>query len=184
MRQPRAVGTGRRVDEARRALWHLRTGGVSQLRTWARRRGVERRPSLAGHRKPDGTLTFAPWPVPVRAPARPELRVAVVLDDFSRMAFRYEWQQVEIQPSTWRDTLEEHSVDLLFVESAWAGNSRGWHYHLTGPTAPRPAVVELLEWCRTHGVPSVFWKRKTPIKRYPRKFSMPRFVPSSSPKTR
>ncbi len=45
------------------------------------------------HLGPDG-LEVPPWPLPERAPRRPDLRVGVVLDDFSALAYRYEWDQV------------------------------------------------------------------------------------------
>lgn len=150
------------LDDARRALWHLRNGGIAGVRTWSRRRGIERRPTVAGRTGRDGSVSFAPWPVEGRPAARPDLRVAVILDDFSRLALRYEWDQVEVQPSTWRAELEREPVDLLFVESAWAGNGGGWRYHLTGPTAPRPALVELVTWCREQGIPTVFWNKEDP----------------------
>jgi spore maturation protein CgeB len=108
-------------------------------------------------------VTFPDWPVPAREPRRPKLRVAVILDDFSRMAFGYEWDQVEITPEGWRDELTARPVDLLFVESAWSGNDKAWLYHLTGPTAPRPALVELMQWCHGHGVPTVFWNKEDPV---------------------
>jgi spore maturation protein CgeB len=104
-----------------------------------------------------------PWPLPDRLPRRPNRRVGVILDDFSRLAFRYEWDQVELTPSTWRAVVEAEPVDLLFVESAWHGNGDAWQYALTGPSAPRPALVELVEWCRSHGVPTVFWNKEDPV---------------------
>ena len=88
--------------------------------------------------------------------------MAVVLDEFSLSAFGYEWDQVEVAPSTWRTLLEEQPVDLLFVESAWHGNHDAWQFHLTGPSAPRPAFVELVQWCRAHGIPTVFWNKEDP----------------------
>ncbi|WNB85204.1 glycosyltransferase [Cellulomonas sp. ATA003] len=157
------TGDPGRVADLRRALWHLRTGGVPQLRTWAaRRRGARPAPDVDAARDRDGALTFAPWPRPDRPPRRPDLRVAVILDDFSRLALRYEWDQVAVQPSSWRETLEAQPVDLLFVESAWSGNGGGWRYHLTGPSAPRPALVELVRWCRDRGIPTVFWNKEDP----------------------
>ncbi len=54
-------------------------------------------------------------------------------------------------------------LDLLFVESAWHGNGDAWQYHLTGTSAPRPAIVELVQWCRDHGVPTVFWNKEDPV---------------------
>jgi len=150
------------LDDARKALWHVRHGGLTGLRTWSRRRGITALPSLVGHVGRNGMLTFAPWPVEARTPVRPGLRVAAILDDFSRTALHYEWDQVEIQPTTWQAVLEQEPIDLLFVESAWAGNGGGWRYHLTGPTAPRPALVELVAWCREHGITTVFWNKEDP----------------------
>lgn len=133
------------------------------MRTWYRRRHrVPRQHADGVLLHPDGTVGFEPWPVPDVPPARPGLRVAVVLDDFSRLAFAPEWEQVEVTPSRWRETLTSAPVDLLFVESAWRGNGGAWQYHLTGPTAPRPALVELVTWCREQGVPTVFWNKEDP----------------------
>lgn len=153
-----ASGTSWRV-----ALWHLRKGGPPQLRKYLGRGSVESRtPVLSDElRDEHGNLTFAPWPTPKRPPAR-DLRVAVILDDFSRLAFGYEWHQVEVSPSSWREELQSNPVNLLFAESAWHGNRDAWQYHLTGPSAPRPALVELVEWCRENGVPTVFWNKEDP----------------------
>ncbi|RXR26914.1 glycosyltransferase [Oerskovia turbata] len=146
----------------RRALWHLRHGGVAQLRSFLRRQRV---PSpgrgRGGYVTRDG-LTFDPWDVSDRRPSRPGLRVGVILDDFSRLAFAFEWDQVLLSPSTWRDTLAEQPIDLLFVESAWNGNGGAWQYHLTGPSAPMPEVVELVAYCRERGIPTVFWNKEDP----------------------
>ncbi|MGC0272885.1 glycosyltransferase family protein [Pseudactinotalea sp. Z1739] len=152
-----------RLHRARVALWHLRTGGHRQLRKYLNRSTTTRHtPSLLeGQRDAHGHLTFPPWPLPERAPRR-QMRVAVILDDFSRLAFSYEWVQVELTPSSWRKTLTEHPVEMLFVESAWHGNADAWQYHLTGTSAPRPQFVELVEWCRTNGVPTVFWNKEDP----------------------
>ncbi|MFH5824248.1 glycosyltransferase [Georgenia sp. AZ-5] len=153
------------VKDLRTALWHLRKGGLAQLRSHQRReRAMRGMPGVDGElRDKKGRLTFAPWPLPDREPRRPGLRVAVILDDFSRLAFRYEWQQVEVTPSGWRETLNAEPVDLLFVESAWHGNGDAWQYHLTGTSAPRPALVELVSWCRDRGIPTVFWNKEDPV---------------------
>ncbi len=150
------------LREARRALWHLRKGGLSQLKQHRRRKSATGRTGRGGWFTKDG-LTFEPWQFPGgndRRPAR-DLRVGVILDDFSRLAFAPEWHQVLLKPSTFREQLAE-GLDLVFVESAWNGNGGAWQYHLTGPTAPRPAVVELLEAAREAGVPTVFWNKEDP----------------------
>jgi len=151
--------TDSRLAHARRALWHLRTGGVDQLRTYLRRSRV------AGARVPAGVIdprSIPAWPLPVRAPSRPGLRVGVLLDDFSRLAFGFEWQQVVLRPENWREEAET-GLDLLFVESAWHANGDAWQYQLTGSQAPSSALVELVTWCRRQGVPTVFWNKEDPV---------------------
>jgi spore maturation protein CgeB len=154
---------GVRVGDWRRGLWHLRTGGIAGFRRWRTRRlppgrsttGVR---AVADH---DG-LRFPELPLPDAPLRRDGLRVAVVLDDFSRLALGFEWQQVVVKPSSWRATLEADPVDLLFVESAWHGNGDAWQYHLAGDSAPRPALAELVAWCREQGIPTVFWNKEDP----------------------
>ncbi|WP_285103157.1 glycosyltransferase [Promicromonospora sp. MEB111] len=131
---------------------------------------------VGGSRLTKDGLTFDPWPArptsglaargtaagrdPVGGPRA--LRVGVILDDFSRLAFAPEWDQVPLTPTTWRDELAS-GLDLLFVESAWNGNAGAWQYHLTGTSAPRPALVELVAACRAAGVPTVFWNKEDPV---------------------
>ncbi|MBA8806303.1 spore maturation protein CgeB [Promicromonospora sukumoe] len=154
------------VLRLRRAAWHLRHGGMDQLRTYLRRQRVPMAGQVGGARRTKDGLTFDPWPArPVSGLAADgprDLRVGVVLDDFSRLAFAPEWHQVALTPKTWRDDLAA-GLDLLFVESAWNGNGGAWQYHLTGTSAPRPAFVELVEACRAAGVPTVFWNKEDPV---------------------
>lgn len=151
----------------RRELWHLRRGGVGAWRRARARRGVPDDPARAGSRGvaaagPPSVLDVPAWPVPDDPPRRPGLRVAVVLDEFSARALAPEWQQVPVTPRDWRVRLAREPVDLLVVESAWHGNGGAWSSHLVGPSAPRPALRELVAWCRERGVPTVFWNKEDP----------------------
>ncbi|WP_418275955.1 glycosyltransferase family protein [Isoptericola jiangsuensis] len=105
-------------------------------------------------------LTYEPWPNPARGPRR-ALRVGVILDDFSLLALEYEWEQVILRPSTWREQLD--TLDLVFVESAWKGNGGAWQFQLTGPSSPSDELVALLHAARERGVPSVFWNKEDPV---------------------
>ena len=148
------------VATVRKAVWHLRRGGVAQLRTFVRRRrSAGRYAGLGAHVEPD-RLTYDPWPLPARDPARP-VRAGVVLDDFSLLALGYEWQQVRLAPGAWRSAID--GLDLLFVESAWRGNSGAWQYQLTGPSAPGADVRALVAACRERGIPTVFWNKEDPV---------------------
>ncbi|MFD6444799.1 glycosyltransferase [Promicromonospora sp. NPDC060204] len=169
------------VRGLRRAVWHLRQGGIEQLRTHLRRQQVPLAGQVGGSRLTKDGLVFDPWPArptsglaargtvvdgaaagrdPVGGPR--DLRVGVILDDFSRLAFAPEWHQVALTPTTWQDELAS-GLDLLFVESAWNGNDGAWQYHLTGTSAPRPAFAELVAACRAAGVPTVFWNKEDPV---------------------
>jgi spore maturation protein CgeB len=110
---------------------------------------------------------FAPVDLPATEPARPNLTVAVILDPFSELAFRHEWDQVTFGPDDWQAVLSESRPDLLFVESAWQGNSGRWRLHMTrqdmnGRARPSPELRALVEWCHSEGIPTVFWNKEDP----------------------
>lgn len=125
----------------------------------------DRRASQNGPSAPTtaSAITFSPYSSPISTKRRSDLQVATILDEFSEAAFSYEWDQHPVTPENWRSALEAERIHLLFVESAWNGNGGSWRYHLTGPTAPRPPLVELVEWCRSHDIPTVFWNKEDPI---------------------
>jgi spore maturation protein CgeB len=105
---------------------------------------------------------FAAVEVPAVAPARPDVRAAVILDPFSELAFRYEWDQITFGPEDWRTVLTEERPDLLFVESAWQGNDGRWRLHMTRDGRPSQELRDLVAWCRAEGIPTVFWNKEDP----------------------
>lgn len=147
----------------RTAAWHVRHGGISQWRKWRSRQHIV---SAAADGRAVATqgqsVTFAPAVLPDRPPRRADLRVAVILDEFSLLAWSYEFEVVPVTPQTWHTQLAEQPIDLLLVESAWHGNSDAWQYQLTGPHAPSPALRALVEHCREARVPTVFWNKEDP----------------------
>ncbi|WP_326962035.1 MULTISPECIES: glycosyltransferase family protein [unclassified Arthrobacter] len=107
-------------------------------------------------------LSFNPATLPEQEPSRPDVHAAVILDDFSALAFGYEWSTSDVHPHTWRKDLSAAGVDLLFVESAWAGNGGLWRGKLAGPLGPSDELRELVLWCRDQGIPTVFWNKEDP----------------------
>ena len=91
-----------------------------------------------------GSDRLAAYPLPEAIPVRPDLRVAVLLDPASELAWRYEWDQVAVRPAEWRDMLTAEPPQLLFAA--------------IGP-GDRPAeeLPELLAWCRDQAIPTVLW---------------------------
>ncbi|NYD76489.1 glycosyltransferase family protein [Arthrobacter cupressi] len=109
-------------------------------------------------RQPDGRSL----PLYSGRPRRPELRVAQILDAFSEAAFAPEWQGVPLLPGTWKEELDAKRPDLLFVESAWAGNDGQWRHKLLGSKGPSEDVQRLVEYCREADIPTVFWNKEDP----------------------
>lgn len=160
------------TQDFRSALWHYRKGGFSQLAKWRSRQLIER--GFTAPRDVQGVeagwtgrgsqrrLSFAAAALPVLDPIRGDIRAAVILDDFSMLAFGYEWSTHAVNPNSWRQDLSAQSIDLLFVESAWAGNSGLWRGKLSGPSGPAATFRELLEWCKEQRIPTVFWNKEDP----------------------
>src|SRR5699024_2942008 len=148
----------------RTGLWHLRKGGLLQLRTWNRRRRISSRSTVdgSGAVSGDGRLTFPAATMPERAPHFEGLRAAVILDDFAMLAWSCEFEIVAVTPRDWQSQLEAAPVDLLLVESAWHGNKDAWQYQLTGSKAPSEPLQELVTHCREQGIPTVFWNKEDP----------------------
>lgn len=95
-------------------------------------------------------------------PPRRSTRVAVILDPFSELAFRYEWNQVTFGPDDWREALSANPPELLFVESAWNGNGGRWRLHMTAGNKPSDELRALVGWCRERDIPTVFWNKEDP----------------------
>jgi spore maturation protein CgeB len=92
----------------------------------------------------------------------PGLRVGVILDEFSLRAWTPEFHTVLVTPKGWQGELEAEPIDLLLVESAWAGNHGAWQFQMTGSRAPRQELVNLVEHCKRESIPTVFWNKEDP----------------------
>lgn len=155
------------VGQWRRALWHLRKGGLSQYREWRRREALRDMAPVRALRQP-GTgsvqrfdpMAVAPYQAVLRPKAFGGTKVAVIMDDFSLGAWGHEFETVAVTPSAWREQLD--GVSLLLVESAWHGNGDAWQYQLTGSKAPSLPLRDLVAHCRTLGIPTVFWNKEDP----------------------
>src|SRR5690606_14980686 len=114
----------------------------------------------AANRRPQVKIPKLRWPDgPI---VRPDLPVAVILDDFSRLQYRYEWDQIEYGLTDWREIFAEKRPELLFVESAWFGNQGRWRYQMTGTNAPKKELRELVARFKEQGIPTVFWNKEDP----------------------
>lgn len=155
-----------KLESLRKGLWHLRKGGFQQFMKWRRRsRYGYNITTPLGLKNGDDTVSPSSYPaVPAvdRPKSFPGLRVGVILDEFSLRAWTPEFETVLLTPKGWRKELQVEPIDLLLVESAWAGNHGAWQYQLTGSQAPRQDLVELVEFCQQQSVPTVFWNKEDP----------------------
>ncbi len=164
--QPREL-----VSYLRRAAWHLRTGGKNGLAEFLRREKANSRGGNAlartsaaassNHKNGGKTLDFPEHQPTELTPAYGHLKVATILDDFSAAAWGHEFTTVPVTPGNWENEIAD-GIDMLFVESAWAGNSGAWRYKLTGSKAPAPELRALVDYCKTHGIPTLFWNKEDP----------------------
>jgi glycosyltransferase involved in cell wall biosynthesis len=116
--------------------------------------------------KADARTASAPHFPPAVFPAvepRREMRVATILDEFSELAFRYEFRVMPVPRLQWRDMIDAERPAFLLVESAWNANGGEWKYAFTGEVVPKPDVLELIEYCRSKKIPTVYWNKEDPL---------------------
>lgn len=100
-----------------------------------------------------------PW---FTTPRREDITAAVILDDFSHLAFAYEWNTVRLDIDNWLEQVKNKTPDLLFVESAWHGNGDDWALKVAGRKGPSRELEDLVTWFRLQGIPTVFWNKEDP----------------------
>ncbi len=110
---------------------------------------------------PSQFISFPMLDVPESPADRPT--VAAILDTFTESALRHEVDLVLLSPERWREQLERARPVCLFVESAWRGNSGGWKDRIVRyeDTEDNP-LRGVLEYCRSAGIPTVFWSKEDP----------------------
>ena len=110
---------------------------------------------------PTRFIDFPVLPVPVAGSDRP--KVAAILDTFTEYALRHEVDLVLVSPRSWRAQLERRRPVCLFVESAWRGNNEVWTNRVVGYEDLEDNLLsEVLAYCRSAGIPTVFWNKEDP----------------------
>ncbi|RNL53940.1 glycosyltransferase [Arthrobacter oryzae] len=145
---------------------------MAQAKSYLHRSGTERdEASLAGVRGAEGTwrgfgrgrhLVFREASTPGPAATAPQLRVGIIMDDFSALAFSCEWSVVALRPDSWEQQLRDEKLSFVAIESAWAGNNGLWRGKITGPAGPSAVFRDMIQACRTAGLPTVFWNKEDP----------------------
>ncbi len=110
-----------------------------------------------------GRFPLAPErpPAPV---ARPDLKVAGVLDEFSQLGYGCEFDLVAVTPQDYEDVLDRERPDVLLVESAWRGPGDSWAKLVsnTPGSDASEALRGLVAAARRRDIPTVFWNKEDP----------------------
>ena len=98
-----------------------------------------------------------------------DIKVAVILDEFSFNSFKDEFVPIVLEPSNWKRQLEIESPDLFFCESAWSGvdsKTRPWKGKVYAssnfPKENRTELLGIIEYCNQQGIPTIFWNKEDP----------------------
>lgn len=153
------------LHSLRRNFWHLRQGGVAQLREHLSRQASSTLPGTTSRALSFHDTGFPAWPLPdpLSWPERRAIRAGIIADQFTLDALAYEWDQIELQPDSWQSQINQNPIDILFVESAWRANHDAWAFQLTGPSSPSQPLKELVSYCKESGIPTVFWNKEDPV---------------------
>ena len=107
-------------------------------------------------------IDFQPLSIPV--PRTDGSPVAAILDTLTEFAFQYEANLLLLSPIHWRAQMDKTRPAFLFVESAWWGNTGGWRKRIARyEDVENNPLHELLLYCRSEGIPTVFWNNKDPL---------------------
>ncbi|OSI09334.1 CgeB family protein [Neisseria canis] len=98
-----------------------------------------------------------------------DLKVAVILDEFSFNSFQNEFTPIIITPNNWKAVFSQQKPDLFFCESAWSGTdsvTRPWkgkiYASVNFQKENRTELLEIIDYCDKNGIPTVFWNKEDP----------------------
>ena len=98
---------------------------------------------------------------------RPDLRIALVADEFSWRCWQFEADVFTFTPRNWEAVLSERQPELVLIESAWSGVGDSWHFQFNELGHHRHICGEYLlpqvaKWCRQRGIPIAFYNKEDP----------------------
>ncbi len=98
-----------------------------------------------------------------------DIKIAVILDEFSYNCLKHEFNAIPIDPYNWFEKFESEKPELFFCESAWSGidsELRPWKGKIYSSVnfnyENRTILLSILEYCKKHGIPTIFWNKEDP----------------------
>ena len=106
-------------------------------------------------------VSFSPFSIPEARTDGPP--IAAILDTFTEHALRYEANLLLLSRDRWRSQMEASRPVCLIVESAFSGNEGEWERRvLRYERLDDNPLHDLLKFCRSNGVPTIFWNKEDP----------------------
>lgn len=99
-----------------------------------------------------------------------DIKVAVILDEFSFNCFKYEFNAIPVEPTNWLEIFEREKPDLFLCESAWSGvdpERKPWigkiHSNPKNNRENRTDLFDILRYCNENGITTIFWNKEDPV---------------------
>lgn len=159
----RAQTVPRRQDKPMRGSHRTIQGGSEAARWWRRFTATVSGFLSRGRPAPGDEHEVHDAFVPLTSRLQPTLSVAAIVDEFTEQCLRPEWRLALLSRDHWREEIEQTRPAFVFVESAWRGNGGAWRNALTKfARANEHPLWQLLLYCRSVGLPTVFWGKEDP----------------------
>jgi hypothetical protein len=92
------------------------------------------------------------------------IKIAVILDEFSYNSFKHEFNAIPIKPSNWLEIFQTENPDIFLCESGWSGGD--WQgkieFDVNTITENRAVLLNVLKHCKEKGIPTIFWNKEDP----------------------
>jgi spore maturation protein CgeB/2-polyprenyl-3-methyl-5-hydroxy-6-metoxy-1,4-benzoquinol methylase len=89
--------------------------------------------------------------------------VASIFDEFTSDCFAPEFSLLPVSRKAWQREIADKELLAFMAESTWRGNGGEWKYAMSKPEKWGKELSDILAWCRSSQVPSVFWNKEDPV---------------------
>lgn len=87
-----------------------------------------------------------------------------IMDEFTSGCFEKDVNLIQPRPDNWYALLEKYNPELIFIESAWKGNSGSWQYRVAEySNKPGQEIFQICRYAKEKGIPTVFWNKEDPV---------------------
>lgn len=87
-----------------------------------------------------------------------------IMDEFTQGCFAEDLNLIQPRTDNWYVLSEKYKPELIFIESAWRGNSGNWQYRV-GKYSNKPGneIAEVTQYAKAQRIPTMFWNKEDPV---------------------